>query len=96
MWYSYFAEASVFHALIAARPLCVCPSSFTMAFSVKHCETASPSPLSAVKYAAMGFGRLGGLVAFFIFVSFLLGVFALLSQTVGMVPPSMTTSVPLI
>src|SRR6266700_5815522 len=43
--YSYFAEASVFHDLIAARPRCVCPSSFTTAFSVKHCEPASPSPL---------------------------------------------------
>src|SRR6185369_14915920 len=47
--YLYLAEASVFHALIEARPLWVCPSSFTTAFSVKHCETASPSPLSAVK-----------------------------------------------
>src|SRR5438876_469392 len=47
--YSYFADASVFHSLIAARPLWVCPSSFTTAFSVKHCETASPSPLSAAK-----------------------------------------------
>src|SRR6266545_5160778 len=47
--YSYVAEASVFHSLIAARPLWVCPSSFTTALSVKHCETASPSPLSAAK-----------------------------------------------
>src|SRR5438874_11872591 len=47
--YSYLAEASVFHSLIAARPLWVWPSSFTTAFSVIHCETASPSPLSAVK-----------------------------------------------
>src|SRR5439155_21214566 len=42
--YSYFAEASVFQSLIAARPLWVWPSSSTTAFSVKHCETASPSP----------------------------------------------------
>src|SRR5437879_1034463 len=74
--YSYFAEASVFHCLIAARPLWVWPSSFTTAFSVKHCETASPSPLSAVKYAATGFGRLSDFVACFIFVSFLVGVFS--------------------
>jgi hypothetical protein len=47
--YLYFAEASVFHALIADRPMWVCPSSFTTAFSVKHCETASPSPLFALK-----------------------------------------------
>src|ERR1700694_3981665 len=34
--YLYFVEASVFHFLIAAQPLYVCPSSFTTAFSVKH------------------------------------------------------------
>src|SRR5262245_4915314 len=45
-----------------------------MAFSVKHRETASPSSLSAVKYAATGFGRLSDFIACFIFVSFLLGV----------------------
>src|SRR5437773_2930117 len=73
--YSYFAEASVFHSLIAARPLWVWPSSFTTAFPVKHRETASPSDLSAVKYAVMGFGKFGDLVACFIFVSFLVVYF---------------------
>src|ERR1051326_5230356 len=41
--YSYFFEASVFHSRIAARPWCVCDSSFTTAFSVKHLATF-PSP----------------------------------------------------
>src|SRR5207302_1439553 len=34
--YSYLVEVPVFHCLIAARPLYVCPSSITTAFSVKH------------------------------------------------------------
>src|SRR5439155_22814706 len=36
--YSYFADASVFHSLIAARPLWVCPSSFTTAFGFWQAE----------------------------------------------------------
>src|SRR2546422_5071505 len=41
----------------------------------------------------MGFGRLSDLVAGFILVSFLVGV-VLFSQTVGIVPPSITNSLP--
>src|SRR6266700_6494941 len=41
----------------------------------------------------MGFGWLGDLVAGFILVSFLVGV-VLFSQTVGIVPPSITNSLP--
>src|SRR6185436_2742883 len=44
----------------------------------------------------MGFGRLSDFVGCFIFVSFLAGVFVLLFQTVGMFPPSMTYSLPVI
>src|SRR6266700_3426410 len=44
--YEYLADASVFHALMAAGPQWVCPSSFTMARVVKQRAIASPSRLS--------------------------------------------------
>src|ERR1700757_3631681 len=60
--YEYFADAAVFHALMASGPECVRPSSFTTARLVKHRATSSPPRLSASKYAAMGSGRLGSVM----------------------------------
>src|SRR6266481_5587450 len=47
--YEYLADAAVFHALMAAGPECVCPSSSTTPWFVKQRATASPSRLSASK-----------------------------------------------
>src|SRR5689334_6130843 len=51
-----------------------------MAFSIKHCETASPETSSAVKYVATGFGRLSDLVCCFILYFFSLVVFSVVSN----------------
>ena len=55
--YEYLADAAVFHALMAAEPTWVTPSSLTTACVVKQRATDSPSRLSASKYAAIGSGR---------------------------------------
>jgi transposase len=55
--YSYFRLASIFHVLIAARPLWLQPSSWTVASAAKHVARASASrPLSDSKKISIGLG----------------------------------------